>query len=87
MFLNEKVTNLFLVITGTNLKQACQLANINYIQGRKYLSYWREIGLVTIIKRTKVLKINYTAKGKRVEEVITASKTVLQNLGVQFIRQ
>jgi len=85
MFLNEKVVNLFLVIEGQTLSEACKMANIHYIQGRRYLYYWKNLGLVNMRKPNKSFKIIYTSKGRKVSEALVVSKVILQNNGIQFI--
>lgn len=85
MFLNERVVNLFLIIEGQSLSEASKMVGINYLQSRRYLFYWEYLTLVNIRRMKKSFNIIHTAKGKRVHDALIASKTVLQNLGVQFV--
>jgi hypothetical protein len=86
MFLNERVVSLFLVIGTYNVHQASLVVGFNYLQSRKYVKYWEELGLIRLNKKKgdKSYHINYTAKGQRIVDVLLAAKTVLQNQGIQF---
>jgi len=84
MFLNEKISNLFLVIENSNLSQTSDSVSVNYLQARGYVSYWGSLKLIKIVKRNRQYHITYTAKGRKIADVLIAAKTILQNTGTQF---
>lgn len=84
MFLNEKISNLFLVIENANLSRTSDSVSVNYLQARGYVSYWDGLKLIKINKSTGQYRITYTAKGRKVADVLIAAKTILQNSGIQF---
>lgn len=85
MFLNEKISNLFLVIENANLSRTSDSVSVNYLQARGYVSYWGSLNLIKIDKRTGQYRITYTSKGRKIADVLIAAKTILQNSGVQFV--
>lgn len=85
MFLNEKLVNLYLMLENESINRSAYLCNMTYSHAFRLYHIWMDMKLIAPRKSGRKWKTSYTATGRRIFEVLTAARIVLQNTGVQFV--
>lgn len=84
MFLNERLTDLYLYLPRGPLAEACSLSGVAYTHGLKMINYWASMGLIMKNKSGQQYNFFYTAKGNRLAEDLLKLKTVLKRNKIQW---
>lgn len=85
MFLNEKLVNLYLMLENESVNRSAYLCSISYSYAFRVYHIWIDMKLIMPRKSGKKWKTVYTTTGKRIFDVLTATRIVFQNTGVQFV--
>jgi molybdenum-dependent DNA-binding transcriptional regulator ModE len=84
IFVNEKVIELFLIITRGPLNQLCKTVDMSYAHGFKMMNIWESMGLIEKNKAGYRYNIFYTLRGQRLADEFKVVKGILKRYGVQF---
>jgi len=85
MFLNEKLTDLYLSITSGPLNYVCGKLDMNYSHAINLINIWESMGLIIKNKSGYRYNMFYTPRGKTLFDYLTKLKAYLKRSNVQWV--
>jgi predicted transcriptional regulator len=84
MFCNEKIVNLYLLVSQGPLLQITRSIDLNYSHALKLLKIWESMGLIIRNKAGFRYNIFYTGKGRRLSDNLLRMKIYLRRSKIQW---